>query len=207
FSRASPSDPSVFVNSDDSDSDSNTLLSTPLSASPADLLYPQQEFDPEMSARSHSAAPKAKHQHTKSKSKAIITSDDDMELDNAVAEVLLKGVLKTPKYVEIDELDDEEAMIVGPAPKMGMPYVEIPLAPKASNKAAGGLQEDTNADTTSLVWLPGCGGCVQQQLICHQGYNAHHEPLAVCTHCHHTKNKCGSKGFVAPTKSRRPATN
>ncbi|KAG1769729.1 hypothetical protein EV702DRAFT_1049606 [Suillus placidus] len=142
-----------------------------------------------MSARSQSAAPKAKHQHTKSKSKAIITSDDDMELDNAAAEVAalepapapakpLKDVLKRLKYVEIDELDEEEAMIVGPAPKMGMPYVEIPLAPKASGKVAGGLQEDTNADSTLPVWSPDCGSCVQRQLICRQGYNASHEPLA-----------------------------
>ncbi|KAG1770160.1 hypothetical protein EV702DRAFT_1202570 [Suillus placidus] len=45
-------------------------------------------------------------------------------------------------------------MIVGPAPKMGMPYVEILLAPKASGKVAGGLQEDTNADSTLLATMP-----------------------------------------------------
>ncbi|KAG1779896.1 hypothetical protein EV702DRAFT_1043285 [Suillus placidus] len=167
-----------------------------------------------MSARSQSAAPKAKCQRAKSKSKAIITSDDDMELDNAAAEVAapepapapakpLKGVLKRPKYVEIDELDEEEAMIVGPAPKMGTPYVEIPLALKASGKVAGGLQEDTNADSTSPVWSPGCGGCVQRQLICRQGYNTSHEPLAVCARCHHAKNKCdeATEGDVTATNT------
>ncbi|KAG1719412.1 hypothetical protein EDB19DRAFT_1918937 [Suillus lakei] len=50
-----------------------------------------------------SATPKAKCPHMKSKSKAIITSDDDLELDNAVAAAPqstpepakpLKGVLK-----------------------------------------------------------------------------------------------------------------
>ncbi|KAG2367061.1 hypothetical protein BDR07DRAFT_1373198 [Suillus spraguei] len=110
-------------------------------------------------------------------------------------------------HVEIDELDEEQ-MSIGPAPKMGMPYVEIPPASKSSGKAAGpasGLQEDSHADSTLPVWLPGCGTCVQRQLICHQGYNSSHEQLGVCAHSHRTKHKCGSKGSAAPTKSRRPA--
>ncbi|KAG1721477.1 uncharacterized protein EDB91DRAFT_1088442 [Suillus paluster] len=117
--------------------------------------------------------PKPKRQRAKSKSKAIITSDDDMELDNvAVPEPApapaqpLKGVLKRTRacvpnvvsgkeasYVEIDELD-EEPMIVGPAPKMGRPYVEIPPTPMVSGKVAGpanGLEEDSHTDTTLPV--------------------------------------------------------
>ncbi|KAG2354549.1 hypothetical protein BDR07DRAFT_1382153 [Suillus spraguei] len=149
------------------------------------------------------AAPQPKCQRAKSKSKAIISSDDDMELDNAAVAVPepalapakpIKGVLKRtrecvpnsvsktqPNHVEIDELD-EEPMSVGPAPKMGTPYVEIPFAPKSSGKAASpasGLQEDSHADSTSPVRLPGCGACVQRQLICRQGYNSSHEQLGV----------------------------
>lgn len=126
-------------------------------------------------------------------------------------------------YVEIDELDEEEPVIVGPAPKRGTPYVDVPVsvlfslssqsdlvqrAPKATGKTASssGLREYNNADTTSPVWSPGCGACVRRQLICRQGYNANHEPLAVCAHCHHAKNKCGGNGSVAATKGKRPAT-
>ncbi|KAG1719413.1 hypothetical protein EDB19DRAFT_1836740 [Suillus lakei] len=99
-------------------------------------------------------------------------------------------------------------MIVGPAPRMGTPYVEILPAPKFSAKAAGlasGLQEDLKADSTSVVWSPACGSCVQRQLICRQGYNANQEPLVVCAWCHRTKHKCGGKGSATPTKSRKPA--
>ncbi|KAG1723335.1 hypothetical protein EDB19DRAFT_1916158 [Suillus lakei] len=178
---------------------------------------------------STSTAPKAKHAHAKSKSKAVITSDDDLELDSVVAAAPqstpapakpLKGVLKRtresvpnpvsekgPSYLETDELE-EEPMIVGLAPRMGTPYVEILPATKFSAKAASpanGLQEDLKADSTSPVWSPACGGCVQWQLICHQGYNANQEPLAMCARCHCTKHKCGGKGSAAPTKSRKPA--
>ncbi|KAG1727334.1 hypothetical protein EDB19DRAFT_1833149 [Suillus lakei] len=178
---------------------------------------------------STSAAPKAKCTCTKSKSKAIITSDDDLELDSAMAAAPqstlapakpLKGVLKRtresipnpvsekgPSYLETDELE-EEPMIVGLAPRMGTPYVEIQPAPKFSAKAAGpanGLQEDLKADSTSPVWSPACGGCVQRQLICRQGYNANQEPLAVYARCHRTKHKYGGKGSATPTKSRKPA--
>ncbi|KAG2096505.1 uncharacterized protein F5147DRAFT_778298 [Suillus discolor] len=181
-----------------------------------------------MSTRSLSAAPKPKRQCAKSK--AIITSDDDMELDDAAAAPEpapapvkpIKGVLKRtresvpnpvsgtdPSYVEIDELDEKQ-MIVGPAPKMRVAYVEIPPVPKGSGKAANpasGLQEDDYANSTSPVWSPGCGGCVQRQLICRQGYNTSHDPLAVCARCHCTKHKCGGKGSAIPTTSRRPAAN
>ncbi|KAG1719573.1 hypothetical protein EDB19DRAFT_1970983 [Suillus lakei] len=183
----------------------------------------QEHLDPGFSKAKHT------HSHTKSKSKAIITSDDDLELDSVVAAAPqstpapakpLKGVLKRTResvpnpvsekgssYLETDELE-EEPMIVGPAPRMGTPYVEIPPAPKFSTKAASpanGLQEDLKADSTSPVWSPACGGCVQQQLICRQGYNTNQELLAVCAQCHCTKHKCGSKGSAAPTKSRKPA--
>ncbi|KAG1721299.1 hypothetical protein EDB19DRAFT_1828713 [Suillus lakei] len=167
---------------------------------------------------STSAAPKAKRTHAKSKSKAIITSDVDLELDSAAVPAPqstpapakpLKGVLKRtresvpnpvskkgPSYLETDELE-EEPMIVGLAPRMGTPYVEIQPAPKFSAKAAGpanGLQEDLKANSTSLVWSPACG------------YNTNQEPLAVYAQCHRTKHKCGGKGSAAPTKSRKPAT-
>ncbi|KAG1726671.1 hypothetical protein EDB19DRAFT_1914534 [Suillus lakei] len=163
-------------------------------------------------AMSTSAAPKAKRTCAKSKSKAIITSDDDLELDSAAAVApqstpapakSLKGVLKRtresipnpvsekgPSYLETDELK-EEPMIVGPAPRMGTPYVEIPPAPKFSAKAAGpanGLQEDLKANSTSLVWLqhqPGAAG-------------------GVCPVPPHQTQVRG-KGSATPTKSRKPA--
>ncbi|KIK32521.1 hypothetical protein CY34DRAFT_110939, partial [Suillus luteus UH-Slu-Lm8-n1] len=80
-------------------------------------------------------------------------------------------------------------------------------APKVTGQTASssGLQEFKNADTTSPVWLPGCGPCVRRQFICRQGYNASHEPLAVCACCHRTKYKCGGNGSAPPTK--KPATN
>ncbi|KAG1761170.1 hypothetical protein EDD22DRAFT_847996 [Suillus occidentalis] len=135
------------------------------------------------------AAPKSKRQRAKSKSKAIITSDDDMELDNAVPVAApqrvpapakpLKGVFKSmplfvpnpvfrpgPHYVEIDEL--EEDTIVGPAPKMGPPYVDIPYSPpqrlpaeqEANAKLLAGqvaaLQQEANsaAESTAADALP-----------------------------------------------------
>ena len=124
--------------------------------------------------------------------------------------------------MEIDELDEEEPMVVGPVPKMGTPYVDVPVsfffslssqsdalqhAPKVTGQTASssGLQEFKNADTTSPVWSPGCGPCVRRQFICRQGYNASHEPLAVCARCHRTKYKCGGNGSAPPTK--RPAAN
>ncbi|KAG1792279.1 uncharacterized protein HD556DRAFT_1309356 [Suillus plorans] len=183
-----------------------------------------------MSTRSQSSTPKAKRQGAKSK--AIITSNDDMELDDAAvaapepapAPVKVtyqrcpqadKGICSNPvsatepSYVEIDELDEEQ-LIVGPAPKMGAPYVEIPPAPKDCGKAANpvsGLQEDDYANSTSPVWSPGCSSCVQRQLICCQGYNTSHDPLTVCARCHRTKHKCGGKGSATPATSRRPAAN
>jgi hypothetical protein len=97
-------------------------------------------------------------------------------------------------------------MSVSPVSRMGTPYVEIPVshffclslsshfndfksAPKVTTKSASpanGLQEDLKADSTSPAWSPACGGCVQQQLICCQGYNTSYEPLAVCAQCHRT---------------------
>ncbi|KAG2359793.1 hypothetical protein BDR07DRAFT_1378409 [Suillus spraguei] len=65
--------------------------------------------------------------------------------------------------------------------------------------------KDSHANSTLPVWLPGCGTCVQQQLIFRQGYNSSHEQLGVCARSHRTKHKCSSKGSAAPTKSRRPA--
>ncbi|KAG2108056.1 uncharacterized protein F5147DRAFT_761173 [Suillus discolor] len=93
-----------------------------------------------------------------------------------------------PRYMEVDELDEmmnEMQMNVGPAPKMGAPYVAIPPALKVVKAAIaahttsgtdGGsashqLEEDDHADITSPVWNPGCGSCVQRQLVCRQGYN------------------------------------
>ncbi|KAG1734016.1 hypothetical protein EDD22DRAFT_852540 [Suillus occidentalis] len=60
-----------------------------------------------------------------------------------------------PHYIEIDEL--EEDMIVGLAPKIRPPYVDIPPAPKAIKKTAAlasGLQEDDYAVTSSLMMKP-----------------------------------------------------
>ncbi|KAG1758632.1 hypothetical protein EDD22DRAFT_956702 [Suillus occidentalis] len=164
------------------------------------------------------AAPKSKHQRAKSKSKAIITSDDDMELDNVVPAAApqrapapakpLKGILKStplfvpnpvsrpgPHYVEIDEL--EEDTIYSPPQRL----------PRRLPAPASGLQEDDFVVTSSLVWLPACGPCAKWQLVCHQGYNATNDPLAVCARCHRAKHKCGGKGSIASNKGRRPAAN
>ncbi|KAG1725100.1 hypothetical protein EDB19DRAFT_1915217 [Suillus lakei] len=54
------------------------------------------------------------------------------------------------------------SMNVGPAPKMGRLYVEIPPAPPtiAGNDAAN-----------PTVWSPSCGPCIHRGLVCRQGFN------------------------------------
>ncbi|KAG2066580.1 hypothetical protein BDR04DRAFT_1121105 [Suillus decipiens] len=101
--------------------------------------------------------------------KAIITSDDDLELDNAAPQPMLapakplKGVLKRTRKIipnpvsqkgasdlEIDEL--EEPMSAGPV---------------SMNTAclANSLQEDIKEDSTSSVWSPACDGLEVQRFI------------------------------------------
>ncbi|KAG1731222.1 uncharacterized protein EDB91DRAFT_1085158 [Suillus paluster] len=182
-------------------------------------------------ACSQSRAPKAKRPHATSK--AMITSEDEWELDMAdipqqqlVPEARKKASLPTrlpptlkktrsqsksftitsdneedaeptpkppPKkkkmYVEID--NEEMTTNVGPAPKMGTPYVQVPPAPSAI--------ADPN------TWLPGCGPCVHQGLICLQGYNNSGAALTVCEACHRLKHKCGGNGSAIPTtKAKKP---
>ncbi|KAG2134733.1 hypothetical protein BD769DRAFT_1385778 [Suillus cothurnatus] len=85
---------------------------------------------------------------------------------------------------------------------MGKPYVEILPVPKATAQVTGppGLQEKDLANLTTPVWTPGCSCCEQWSLVCCQGYNAKHEWLAICAHCHRTKHKCGGKSSATPNR-------
>ncbi|KAG1721013.1 uncharacterized protein EDB91DRAFT_1088606 [Suillus paluster] len=153
---------------------------------------PQQQPAPE--ARKQASLPTRLPpalKKTRSQSKSFtVTSDDEED-----AEPTPKPPLKKKKtYVEID---DEMMANIGPAPKMGTPYVQVPPAPSAiaSNDAA-----DPN------TWSPGCGPCVHRGLICLQGYNNSGAALTVCEACHRLKHKCGGNGSAVPTtKAKKPA--
>ncbi|KAG1730648.1 uncharacterized protein EDB91DRAFT_1252501 [Suillus paluster] len=165
--------------------------------------------------RSQSRAPKAKR--PRATSKAMITSEDEQELDmvdipqqqpapearkKASLPTRLPPALKktrsqsksftvtsnneedaepTPKpppkkkktYVEID---DEMTANIGPVPKMGMPYVQVPPAPSA---IAGNDTADPN------TWSP--------------GYNNSGVALTICEACHCLKHKCSGNGSAVPT--------
>ncbi|KAG0693662.1 hypothetical protein DFH29DRAFT_1007066 [Suillus ampliporus] len=179
--------------------------------------------------RSQSRAPKSKWQ--RATSKAMITSEDEqtgascqeedflppskipsytasqvsglnMVTDDEGLQATPNPRSKTKQYVEIDELDDEMPMNVGPAPKMGRPYVEIPPTPSA---IAGPVAADDQA-TDLMVWSPGCGPCVHRGLVCRQGFNNSSAALTICGSCHRLKHKCGGNGSAAPTtKGRKPA--
>ncbi|KAG2111433.1 hypothetical protein DEU56DRAFT_762203 [Suillus clintonianus] len=195
-----------------------------------------------MERGNQSRAPKAKRQ--RATSKAMITSEDDRELDEAdipqdkpVPAARKKSSLPTrlppalrktrlasksasltitstdeedveaptnpppkmpKKYVEIaDEEDEEMPMNVGPAPKMGTPYILVPPAPIA---IAGNDAADPN------VWRPGCGPCRHRGLACRQGFNIAGSPLTVCESCHRLKHRCGGNGSAIPaTKGKKAA--
>ncbi|KAG1875511.1 hypothetical protein DFJ58DRAFT_721343 [Suillus subalutaceus] len=176
-----------------------------------------------VSSKSQSWPPKAKHQHQQPLSKAIISSVDEEELDAApvpqktpvpkktlvpINMVYKPGQLTSRHEHRLsavklviasnDESDTKEMpKKIGPAPKSGTAYVEVPPAPKpakaptAMAASAIVLAEDDHANKRSPVWDPGCGTCVQRDLICRQGYDTAGGELAVCARCHRSKQKCG----------------
>ncbi|KAG1732769.1 hypothetical protein EDD22DRAFT_852686 [Suillus occidentalis] len=161
------------------------------------------------------AAPKSKRQRAKSKSKAIITSDDDMELDNAVPAGGPSASAGTrqrpgPHYVEIDEL--EEDTIVGLAPKMGPPYVDIPYSPPQRLPRRLPLQPQVFKRTTSPSPAPRSGRLPVVPVLS-GSWSAARDTTPQTTHwqcalrCHRAKHKCGGKGSIASNKGRRPAAN
>ncbi|KAG1835998.1 hypothetical protein DFJ58DRAFT_735278 [Suillus subalutaceus] len=156
----------------------------------------------------------------KSLARLVITSDDERE--GATPNPVLKTVVSS-SYVEIDNMD-ETPITVGPAPKMGTPcgypgmwlplYIAISnvlqpapkpskAVPEMSSTIASVLTEDDHADTTLLVWLPGCRSCMQRQLVCHQAYNTAGVELAVCARFHWSKHKCGGKGSAPPNRGKK----
>ncbi|KAG1853105.1 hypothetical protein F4604DRAFT_1686436 [Suillus subluteus] len=130
------------------------------------------------------------------KSKAIITSDDDLELGEVVPTVPVRKecavnmIYKPGQLTKVvteqktcrslrhsvvasnDDMDTDTATNTGPPPKMGVPYVELPPAPATSSGPQ--LKEDDFADTTAPSWAPHCGQCVAWDLICHQAFNKDH---------------------------------
>ncbi|KAG1868321.1 hypothetical protein DFJ58DRAFT_837963 [Suillus subalutaceus] len=165
--------------------------------------------------------PKAKRQRQRPLSKAVISSEDEEELDATLVpqkkpvpiNMVYKPGQLTSRHerrlsaaklviASDDESDAEETpKKIGPAPKSGTAYVEVPPAPKpakAPTDSAIVLAEDDHANKRSLVWDPGCGTCVQRDLICRQGYNTAGGELAIC----------GGKGSAAPNRGKKStATN
>ncbi|KAG1847066.1 hypothetical protein F4604DRAFT_1688186 [Suillus subluteus] len=163
------------------------------------------------------------------KSKAIITSDDDHELDEpkptimvqskeqlfnmvyklgqltkAVAKpnahcVQCQSVIVTSDY----ELDANEPVKVGPPPKMGLPYVAFQPIPKTAQGSS--LKEDDFANTDAPTWIPHCGQCVARDLVCHQAFNKDHGgKLKVCSLYSRLKIKCSGQGSEAPKAKGKP---
>ncbi|KAG1879779.1 hypothetical protein F4604DRAFT_1922989 [Suillus subluteus] len=179
-------------------------------------------------ARSQSRPAQSKRQWQKSK--AIITSDDDLELDEVVPMVpvckecavnmiykpgqLTKVVTKQKTRRSLlhsvvasnDDMDADAATNTGPPPKMGVLYVELPPAPTTSSGPQ--LKEDDFADTMAPSWAPRCGQCVARDLICHQAFHKDHgSKLKVCAFCSRLKIRCGGKGSEVPTVKGKSATS
>ncbi|KAG1880192.1 hypothetical protein F4604DRAFT_1922874 [Suillus subluteus] len=179
-------------------------------------------------ARSQSRPAQSKRQ--RQKSKAIITSNDDLELDEVVPMVpvckehavnmiykpgqLTKVVteqktrcsLRHSVVASDDDMDANAATNTGPPPKMGVLYVELPPAPTTSSGPQ--LKEDDFADTTAPSWAPHCGQCVAQDLICRQAFNKDHgSKLRVCAFCSRLKIRCSGKGSEVPTVKGKSATS
>ncbi|KAG1856143.1 hypothetical protein F4604DRAFT_1685549 [Suillus subluteus] len=179
-------------------------------------------------ARSQSRPAQSKRQ--RQKSKAIITSDDDLGLDEVVPMVpvhkeravnmiykpgqLTKVVTEQKTHHSLrhsvvasdDDMDTNAATNTGPPPKMGVPYVELLPAPTTSSSPQ--LKEDDFADTTVPSWAPRCGQCVAQDLICHQAFHKDHgSKLKVCAFCSRLKIRCGGKGSEVPTVKGKSATS
>ncbi|KAG1857411.1 hypothetical protein F4604DRAFT_1931516 [Suillus subluteus] len=179
-------------------------------------------------ARSQSWLAQSKHQWQKSK--AIITSDDDLELDEVVPTVpvckehAVNMIYKPGQLTKVvteqktcrslwhsvvasdDDMDTNTATNTGPPPKMGVPYVELPPASTTSSDPQ--LKEDDFADTMAPSWAPCCGQCVARDLICHQAFNKDHgSKLRVCAFCSRLKIHCGGKGSEVPTVKGKSATS
>ncbi|KAG1804567.1 hypothetical protein EV424DRAFT_1351267 [Suillus variegatus] len=143
-------------------------------------------------SRSHPVISKKQH----SKSRAIITTDDELDEDSdEVAPPPTKPKVADPpsrksnRYVEVttkDEMDADKEHVITVAPKMG--------AKKITNLSGAVLTEDEFADTSAPTWAPRCGQCVVHNLICHQGFNKNNgQTLKVCALCSRLKIRCGGK--------------
>ncbi|KAG1857759.1 hypothetical protein F4604DRAFT_1685065 [Suillus subluteus] len=164
------------------------------------------------------------------KSKAIITSDDDLELDEVVPmvpvrkECAVNMIYKPGQLTKVvteqktrhslrhsvvtsdDDMDADAATNTGPPGKMGVPYVELPPAPTTSSGPQ--LKEDDFADTTAPSWAPRCSQCVAWDLICRQAFNKDHGgKLRVCAFCSRLKIRCSGKGSEVPTVKGKSATS
>ncbi|KAG2086764.1 uncharacterized protein F5147DRAFT_659140 [Suillus discolor] len=145
-------------------------------------------------SRSHPALSKRQRQ----KSKAVVSTDDELDEDELVTPVIPTATKKRPAYVEIDtdqdmeeEVDEEDP--VEPPRKIAVADVALPIT------ADHELMDDEFADLTAEVWTPRCGQCVARDLICHQAYHKDHGgKLRVCGLCSRLKIRCGGKGSDTP---------
>ncbi|KAG2111346.1 uncharacterized protein F5147DRAFT_651521 [Suillus discolor] len=138
-------------------------------------------------------------QKQRGKSRAIITTDDELDEDEVapppnkptVADPLAR---KSSRYVEVtseEEMDADEEPAIQVALKMNVKTI--------ANVSGTVLTEDEFADTSAPTWAPHCSQCVARDLICHQGFNKNNgRTLKVCALCSHLKIHCGGKGSNAP---------
>ncbi|KAG1828927.1 hypothetical protein EV424DRAFT_1344467 [Suillus variegatus] len=150
----------------------------------------------------HSQSRPAISKKQRSKSRAIITTDDELDEDSdKVAPLPTKPKVADPpsrksdQYVEVtteDEMDADEECIIMVVPKMG--------AKKITNFSGAVLTEDEFADTSAPTWAPRCGQCVVRDLICRQGFNKNNSrTLKVCAPCSRLKIHCSGKGSNPPS--------
>ncbi|KAG2108073.1 uncharacterized protein F5147DRAFT_653153 [Suillus discolor] len=136
------------------------------------------------------------------KSRAIITTDDELDEDSdEVAPPPTKPKVadppsrKTDQYVEVttkDKMDADEERVITVVLKMG--------AKKITNFSGAILTEDEFTDTSAPTWAPRCGQCVARDLICCQGFNKNNSwTLKVCALCSRLKICCGGKGSNPPS--------
>ncbi|KAG1871358.1 hypothetical protein DFJ58DRAFT_837309 [Suillus subalutaceus] len=174
-----------------------------------------------ISSKSQSRPPKAKRQRQRPLSKAVISSEDEEELDATpvpqmtpvpINMVYKPGQLTSRRERRLsaaklvvasdNESDAEETpKEIGPTPKSGTAYVEVPPAPKpakAPTTSAVVLAEDDHANKRSPVWDPGCGTCVQRDFT--------YMPAKATiprVESWLSKQKCGGKGSAAPNKGKK----
>ncbi|KAG1856828.1 hypothetical protein C8R48DRAFT_775771 [Suillus tomentosus] len=158
------------------------------------------------SSRSRSRPPMSKKQ--RGKSKAIISSDDELD-EEELAPMASKPAIpnrparRTLPYVEVtskDDMDADEEPTIKAVPKMSTTKV-------IKNPSDVVLTEDDFADPSALTWAPRCGQCVSHDLICCQGVNWNNgRALKVCAFCHRLKIRCGGKGSAVPPAKGGPSS-